>query len=296
MPGYGMLKSGLQQRVITASWLATVFLVTLLVLPPVYLSVLCAAVLLVAAWEWSAFAGRYQRNYRILYASGQLLFFVLFTAALTGYGDLFAAQSAEASLKPLITVAAGIWLFALVAVLRYPRTPANWLQGNLILVFGTLVLLAAICSLFFLRIQPGGELWILYCVAVVAAADIGAYFSGKKWGKRKLATSVSPGKTWEGVMGGVVAAQCVALLTYWLWVQNLQSLSAVYILPAFLGVALLQSLASVVGDLFESLLKRRAGMKDSGTILPGHGGVLDRIDGLLASLPLFTFCYIGLGW
>lgn len=291
-----MLESGLKQRVITASWLAAVFLVTLLLLPPVYFSVLSAVVLLVAAWEWSSFAGVSRRNYRLLYATGQLLFFLVFVAALTGYGDFFASQGTGASLMPLIAVAAGVWLFALIAVLRYPRTPANWLQGNLILVCGTLVLLAAICSVFFLRIQPGGELWILYCVAIVAAADIGAYFSGKKWGKHKLAYSVSPGKTWEGLIGGLVAAQGVALLTYWFWVQNLQDMSAVNVLPAFLGVALLQALASVIGDLFESLLKRRVGMKDSGTILPGHGGVLDRIDGLLASLPLFTFCYIGLGW
>lgn len=287
MQSSGTIKSGLRQRVVTAFWLVAGFLTILLLLPPLYFTGLCAFILLVAAWEWGAFAGLSAIYSRALFSIGLLLVFWLFHEISADTNHLF---------ESLLQVAAACWFFAFVAVLRYPGAPAGWLNRTLILAIGALLLLVALYSLLFLHSRPAGQIWILYCVAIVAAADTGAYFSGKRWGKHKLAVNVSPGKTWEGVIGGMFAAQCVALLFYRFWANDVMQGVPNFILPVFLAVALVQSFASVIGDLFESLLKRRVGIKDSGVILPGHGGVLDRIDGLLASVPLFVLCFILLGW
>jgi phosphatidate cytidylyltransferase len=123
----------------------------------------------------------------------------------------------------------------------------------------------------------------LILLSLVAAADIGAYFTGRRFGRTKLAPQVSPGKTWEGVLGGAVAVSVVALL--WIWMGLFAW--------RFLVVALAVFAASVVGDLTESLFKRGAGLKDSGSILPGHGGILDRIDSLTAAAPVYV---LGLHW
>jgi phosphatidate cytidylyltransferase len=120
-------------------------------------------------------------------------------------------------------------------------------------------------------------------VLLVAAADIGAYFAGRRFGRRKLAPTVSPGKSWEGVVGGLAAVSLLAAIF-----ALLRDVSLVLVL----ALALPAALASVVGDLLESMLKRFRGIKDSGSILPGHGGVLDRIDGLVAAVPVFTLAII----
>jgi phosphatidate cytidylyltransferase len=129
---------------------------------------------------------------------------------------------------------------------------------------------------------PSGAVWTLFAVAIIWAADTGAYFVGSRYGKRKLAPRISPGKSWEGLFGGLAAA---ALLT----VAAVPLLHVGWAkLPALLAVVLATVAISVVGDLFESLLKRHAGVKDSSDLIPGHGGILDRIDSLLAALPVFV--------
>lgn len=128
---------------------------------------------------------------------------------------------------------------------------------------------------------------MLLIVAVVACADIGGYFAGRRWGKRKLAPAVSPGKTWEGFLGGVCFNFLLSLVVWGLVGGNYFMLLAI-ILPA--------SLASVLGDLFESMLKRHRGIKDSSALLPGHGGVLDRVDGLTAAAPVFALALLSTGW
>ncbi|MCG8434327.1 MAG: phosphatidate cytidylyltransferase, partial [Gammaproteobacteria bacterium] len=126
--------------------------------------------------------------------------------------------------------------------------------------------------------QPQGWQLLLFLLVLIWAADIGAYFAGKAWGKNKLAPNISPGKTWEGVFGGLAASLAAALLAnYWLGFPLLIILPLVVILVAL----------SVVGDLSESMLKRQAHIKDSGSLFPGHGGVLDRLDSLLATAPMF---------
>ena len=133
-----------------------------------------------------------------------------------------------------------------------------------------------------------GEWLIMIVVLIVAFADIGAYFSGRAFGKHKLATNVSPKKTWEGLVGGVVANLIfVAVLLVTLNVDHG---------PMLLGLVMITVLASVLGDLLESMVKRHRGIKDSGNILPGHGGILDRLDSLTAALPVFTLVYLFSGF
>ena len=149
------------------------------------------------------------------------------------------------------------------------------------LAIGVLVLSAAWLSLLKLKSLESGNAWLLLVLLIVWAADIGAYFSGKRWGKVKLAPNVSPGKTREGVYGGLVAV-VVTSLVFALW-NELTGAAIVYLVL----LSIIVGFVSVMGDLFESLLKRFTGIKDSGSILPGHGGVLDRIDSILAAAPFF---------
>jgi phosphatidate cytidylyltransferase len=174
------------------------------------------------------------------------------------------------------------WLVALVWIKRYPAGfdathPPRWLQA----AAGLLVVPGTIAAVALLHDAPDGALRLLFALVLVWAADVGAYFAGKGFGRSKLAPNVSPGKTWEGVYGGLALALVIAGAAG-LWLFKLPNAAAW--LP-FLLLCVAVVLLSIVGDLGESLLKRQVGVKDSGTLLPGHGGVLDRVDSLLAALP-----------
>lgn len=173
-----------------------------------------------------------------------------------------------------------IWIMALKWVLVYPAQE-KW-YGRRLFVMGVVILVAAITAMYSLwQMSPW---WLMYVFLLVWCADSGAYFVGRKFGKRKLAPNVSPNKSIEGLIGGLVTSAVVAVVIGSLYL-SLNALALV----AFLLLSGATVVASVLGDLFESMLKRRAGIKDSGVILPGHGGVLDRIDSLLSATPLFAF-------
>ena len=182
------------------------------------------------------------------------------------------------------------WLVMLRWIARYPEgfgAPRAITVGA-----GLLVLPGTIAAVMLLHGAPGpehhGPLRLLFALALVWAADVGAYFAGRAFGRRKLAPRVSPGKSWEGVFGGVALALVVAVVAgHWLF-----GLQGARWLP-FLLLCAAVVLFSIVGDLGESVLKRAVGAKDSGTLLPGHGGILDRIDSLLAALPAMA---LGLKW
>lgn len=174
-----------------------------------------------------------------------------------------------------------LWVLILLAVLTFPSSQAVW--GNRAVVAGaSLLLLPLVASAMnALYQQNDGKDLIVYLLCIIWATDIGAYLAGKQWGHCKLIPAVSPGKTVEGSFGGLVFAMLVAGIGY------------VYFKPegmmVWFGVAMLTALISMLGDLFISMLKRRCQLKDTGTIFPGHGGVLDRLDSLIAALPLFYF-------
>ena len=172
-----------------------------------------------------------------------------------------------------------IWIGAIAAILTWPACRPLLARRWLFAALGVAVVWSAWAALVTIRAAPGGSWWLLWVFALVWGADIGAYFAGKRFGARRLAPVVSPGKTWEGVLGGAAlgGGACMGALALagaldWAWV----------------GITLALLAVSIVGDLTESLLKRASGVKDSGSLLPGHGGVLDRIDSALPVLPAFA--------
>ena len=185
----------------------------------------------------------------------------------------------------------GVVMWALIVIgLCFYRHNGNWpLLGRVVLLaVGLDLLWICVHGLVYLQATYGGVM-LLYLLSLVWVADIGAYFSGRRFGRNKLAPAISPGKTREGVIGGLLANLLWMLVVYWLsqgW--------GIALLP-FLLVGFATSLISVAGDLFESVLKREAGFKDSGKLLPGHGGVLDRVDSVIAAAPVYVSGFIFAG-
>ncbi|HEY0961208.1 MAG TPA: phosphatidate cytidylyltransferase [Pseudomonadales bacterium] len=269
----------LKQRVITGVLLGAFVVAAILYFPPVWFQLFVAACIAVGAREWARLAGLQTRVACTAYTAVCLvLMFALLHVSREAQALVFHASFAW-------------WLIAFVLVSIYPRGAATWHRPLVLLPLGLVVLLPGWLALVALRGRDDHAFYILLLIGLIVAADSGAYFTGRALGKHKLAVRVSPNKTWEGFAGGLLAA-CVLL-----WItQLLRGVDDWYAdwLLATVGVLVLAS-ASVVGDLFESMLKRQAGVKDSGTILPGHGGVLDRIDSLTAALPIYCVLLMQVG-
>jgi phosphatidate cytidylyltransferase len=259
----------LWQRVLTAMILIPPAVAAILFLSAVQLAPVFAAIGLIGATEWATLAGIPKGRKQALYAAGMVLPMApIALCKLQGFPQII-----------LLAVAMLWWLLALRWILIYPRGfSANSPSVAFRAVLGFLVVPSAISGLIAVRsssLQVGG---LLTLFLLVWSADIGAYFAGRAFGRHKLAPGVSPGKTWEGFAGGMLSVLVVA---YAIWRRLQPSVS----LGLWLCLCTLVAAISVVGDLTESLLKRQVGLKDSGKLLPGHGGVLDRIDSLLAAAP-----------
>ena len=276
----------LKARIITGLLLAGSFLFVLLHPDSVYFYVYCGAALVLAAWEWAGLfnAGNALRAAFALLVSGLLVALSLQSGDSSGV-SIWVAEG--------LVLALPVWALLAFAVFFFPRFKTVWNHAWLKGLWGILVIVPAWMSLIFLREHSFAAAWIVLVIALVAFADIGAYFAGRRFGSRKLAVDVSPGKTWEGFWGGM----CAALVLGALATLSLgdRVFSGVELLP-MLAVAALVSTLSVIGDLSMSMLKRVAGVKDSGSALPGHGGVLDRIDGMLAAVPIFAWLLWVFGW
>lgn len=269
----------LKQRVITAVILASVFVLALFALPAAAFLALLGVVFLVAAWEWGRLSGLSTTAAPMVYAAFLLaLLLLVFQGQRLGFIPITAIWA----------LGALWWCVALLLVATYPNSAAVWARPLFRLLMGGLVLLPAALAVIYLRLQEGGQWLIVLLLTLVAAADSGAYFSGRAWGKRKLAPAVSPGKSWEGVGGGIVAVVLLAL--------GLTALRSGSDLGVLLAILVPAAMVSVLGDLLESMVKRQAGVKDSGRLLPGHGGFLDRIDGLTAAAPVFALTMVISGW
>lgn len=261
-------------RVIAALIMAPVAICAILLLPTQWLAAAAALVFLTGLWEWLKLAGVVGLPRTVLLVLN-LLLMVLMVWASAGSTVLF-------QLATLIGV--GFWILALLW-LRFFNFGAHEESSArmLKLAAATLAIVPAWASLTLIHAsEPNGNRWLLTALAIVWAADSGAYFAGRAFGKHKLAPRVSPNKTIEGLIGGLVAGLITAGVFGWIAGVQLSGLGWLML------VAVVAVLASVLGDLFESLLKRHAGAKDSGNVIPGHGGVLDRIDGVLAALPVFA--------
>jgi phosphatidate cytidylyltransferase len=263
----------LLQRVVTGVILAGLVLGVLLYLPPGVATGGVALFLLVAAWEWAAFVAPRSVALRVAY-----------TAAVGGLVLLAAVLPPAAAARDGILLGAlAWWAFAFIWILRFP-TP---ISTPVVAIAGLLVLLPPFIGMnALLASGPRGPSLAVLLLAIVWAADIGAYFAGRGFGRVRLAPAVSPGKTWEGVGGGLVAAGFTGAAG-----AVLLGLPAMAAVSAALAVAAI----SIVGDLTESMFKRHAGVKDSGALFPGHGGVLDRVDSIAAAVPLFVILFQWLG-
>lgn len=271
----------LKQRVLTAILLAIVFLTGLFLLPWSGFVIAIGIVIGFAAWEWSDLSGLTSWWGRVLYVA-----VLANIAVIAGFWTQWASNLGN--VRQLLIAACVWWGLGLLWIQSYPASAVLWGSKAARMVIGAMVLVPAWLACVYLRVQSVGAWLIFLLVLLVAAADIGAYFTGKAIGKRKLAPSVSPGKSWEGVFGGAVWAFIVAFFfSLVLGGAGLLSLLIMTVATAFV---------SVVGDLLESMVKRHRGVKDSGQLLPGHGGVLDRIDGLVAAAPVFALAYMLGDW
>ncbi len=274
--------SATRTRVIAALVMAPFAIGAILLLPTSWLVMLAALVFLVGLWEWFKLAEIDDTLQRTVLLTANLLLMVLLVWASRGSTDLV-------PLRLMALVGAGWWLLALLWLrfFHFASDHETWARVFK-LAAGTLAVVPAWCALGLIHSSvPNGHIWLFVALAIVWAADSGAYFAGRHFGGRwfagrKLAPRISPNKTLEGLLGGLAAGMLVAAA------GALLAGAGVGQLPGVLLVAIFTVLFSVVGDLFESLLKRHVGAKDSGDVIPGHGGVLDRIDGVLAALPIFV--------
>jgi len=263
----------LMQRVLTALVLLPILLALVWLAPTPWLYLVLAAVGLIMAWEWTAFMGLAERrNARLAYLAVTAVMI-----AATWFSPINGPELSTALLPVAI-----IWLLMPLRLRRYPESgpvgrPALAL-GGLLMIASTLISIAALHGL------ENGPAKLLYTLFVVFAADTGAYFAGRAFGKHKLAPAISPGKTVEGALGGLALVAVFALVAG-SWVFGLREPGPI---AALVLLSLVVAAVSIVGDLTESMLKRSAGLKDSGNILPGHGGILDRTDSIVAAVPVMV--------
>ncbi|TRX57095.1 phosphatidate cytidylyltransferase [Thalassomonas sp. M1454] len=286
----------LKQRILTALILAPLAIAAIFFLSLQAFAGVVLAIIAIGAWEWGPLMGFDTTKRRI----GFVTFIAL---AIAGLWYVLPPEQIWqlGGLNPLaenILIAASVWwALCIFMIFKYPRYSSFWTGHRSIRgLFGLITLAPMWVAFLVLRsnnivfAEFDGAYLLMLLFAFVWSADVGAYFAGKRFGKNKLMPNVSPGKTIEGFIGGNIAAAAVAIITalYFSW-----SIEQLFMTVA---LALLISSVSVVGDLTESMLKRQAGVKDSGSILPGHGGILDRIDSLTATAPVFALCFALFGW
>jgi phosphatidate cytidylyltransferase len=268
--------SSLSKRIVSGGMLAAFVFAATLLLTEFWFSLLAAAFFLAGAWEWSGLAGWPSRGQRLAYSTATA--FVLLGAA-------WLVQS-DAGTWMVLLAGLGWWLVALAWVVRFQQGVAvDALRHPLVrIIVGWLILAPACGALIGLHANPGAGPWlVLYLLLLIAIADSAAFFVGRRLGSRRLASNVSPGKSLEGVAGGLLAVGALAIVVG-VGFELANPLG-------FVVLSVFSALVSILGDLTESVVKRRAGLKDSGSIIPGHGGILDRIDSYTAAAPIFA-----LGW
>ncbi len=260
----------LRLRILSAGAMAALLLAVLLWLPPRAWMVFAGIVIAIAGWEWGGFAKQGTLG-RLAFAA----MIAILTTALLSWTGVLSDNPLVDRLSTVFGVVTVFWMLAApVWVLKMPAHPPIWL----VLLVGLIVLPPSGLAIIHLRSAGVGVLLAIMAIAWVS--DVAAYFVGHAYGKRKLAPRVSPGKTIEGAAGGLVGVGCYAMLMMW----TFQIVAAPVVLVLIVVVVL--AVFGIIGDLLESALKRQAGLKDSGRLLPGHGGVLDRIDALLPILPM----------
>ncbi|OUS24923.1 hypothetical protein A9Q99_23010 [Gammaproteobacteria bacterium 45_16_T64] len=258
----------LKQRIITALVLLPLVLWSIFGLTNHWFALVMAVPVLIGAYEWANMMGVESIKARAPFV------------ALVGVGLTIVFWF---ELKWLCSVAVVWWVFAAYLVKRFPNSADLWSGRASMSVMGWVTLVPAWLGIVMLQGQEDGAWLLLYVLLLVWGADTGAYFAGRRWGKRKMAPRVSPGKSVAGLVGGLATTALITLV-----VALTTNISASTGLVVFFLVSMVTVFASVLGDLVESMVKRQRGIKDSGTILPGHGGILDRIDSVTAAVPVYV--------
>lgn len=278
----------LKQRIITALILAPLVIAGIFLLPFSFFVIVLAAITLIGFWEWTQFVDTKSRMAAMVVPA-----IALGLSLVAIPSDVTALSALTDSHHGILFIGGIWWLIASTLAITYPSSVKLWSTSSLLkYFFGLLTLIPFFWSILMLRAvnyaenpYHGAKLVLLVCF-LVWAADTGAYFSGKRFGKTKMAPAVSPNKTIEGLIGGALLAILITWGGATLMDIPFTSLSNLFI------IAIITVVASVLGDLVESMFKRVSGIKDSGNILPGHGGILDRIDSLTAALPVFALLYL----
>lgn len=257
-------------RVISGLFLAIIALAAVFYLPNAYFGIAALLLTFWASWEWSVLIPMRKTWHRVLYLLGAFVF------------------AALATMSPswMLLISLVFWLLIVVMLISPLKKIALWQSRIFLSVLGWILLSAAWLSMVWLHQQK--PILLFDVILIVALADSGAYFTGRFLGKHHLAPNISPKKTWEGLIGGLVLSVIGGLVVFHFMPQAIQAQG--YFWWSMLTVIL--ALISVCGDLFESFLKRQVGIKDSGSALPGHGGILDRIDGLMAALPIMCMAIL----
>ena len=265
----------LKQRVFTAVILVALFLWLLLSLSATDFSLVIMLLVMVAGWEWTNLLKLDNVAARTGYLTALFLLLGAAGYSLGLFGEFDFALGQQISL-----IAVGLWAVIFLWLQGYPSSAILWSPKPVLGLIGLILLVATWVALASILHRDSGRWLLLLAIVIVVLADVGGYIAGRLFGKHKLAPIVSPGKTWEGFIGGMFLQ--LLLIAGLLWARPEFS-------PLALSILIIPvALYSVLGDLFESMVKRHSGVKDSSQLLPGHGGVLDRIDGVMAALPLFS--------
>ena len=264
----------LKQRFITAVILAVLFVSLLVVVSPAVFSSLIILVVVLAGWEWTSLANITSNSGR----AGYLLVLFLLLAGASQILGVYGTFDQQLSYQISAAVVA-LWAVIFLWIQGYPSSSILWAPRPVLSILGLILLVATWVALVAIVRHESGRWLLLLALGIVVLADVGGYIAGNLFGRRKLAPTISPGKTWEGFLGALVLQLAlIAMIKALLPTVDVVDL-AILVFPV--------ALCSVVGDLFESMLKRHRGLKDSSSLLPGHGGVLDRLDGIMAALPMF---------
>ncbi len=274
----------LKQRILTALVLAPIMIGGIFYLPLGLFKLFIAAIVTLGAWEWANLSGVKMQVGRVAYAGivAGLIWLIEFEGLVQEIDVLY--------------VALVWWIIAFILVAAHPKLKALWSTPVVRMLMGLAILIPMWVGFVQIKSYAINDYLIMYVMLVVWGADVGAYFAGRTFGKHKLAATVSPGKTWEGVYGGLATTFIIALGGGYLLEKEAGLSLDLSQWALLIGVTLAITFVSVVGDLIESMVKRHRGIKDSSNLLPGHGGIMDRIDSMTAALPVFALALTVFGW
>ena len=281
----------LKERVLSAVVMVIVALAAIFWLPPLALTIALSALVVLGMWEWAQFVGFKSQMSRVVVAGVTTCILLLLVVANTDY--INAARFMTALSVIALFIACVWWLAALILVVTYPNSAKLWAKSVVAkFLFGICTLFPFLIGLLAIRFNNytldayQGTYLLLYAFLLVWGADSGAYFFGRALGKHKLAPKVSPGKSWEGALGGLFTSGVIAFA--FLQATPNDVFGRTLEMMPFIAVSVATVAISVLGDLAESMFKRQAGIKDSSNLIPGHGGILDRVDSLTAAIPFFA--------